>query len=228
MEKVGSITIDEKAMRRALAAKAEGEQYIGLGDQMLDFGEASHFVNEEKSGKEFDIKLLNKSSSKTIKVQFNKLLSGIMDGYNALTEGTIDTDLEVTGTPNSVDMLVAYIEKNPIRLLSAKFKVDNEEQLDEPMKYVVENVFGSKSEKQHVPSKAQSADTNNPKVVDLALNNCVLSSNSTILMAIRPGRSLNLSLVFGAAVDATSALNKKADEAKETLAAAYVRSKTKA
>lgn len=227
-KKVGSMIIDDKTINRALAAKAEGSTYIGLGDPMVDFGEATHFVDEKDSGKDFDIKFVNNSTTKTIKVQFNKLLSGILEGCQALKEGAIDTDLKVSGTPNSVDMLVAYVDKNPIRLLSAKFKVDDEDQLDEPMKYIVENVFGSRDEKQYVPSKAQSANTNNPKVVDLELNKCVLSDKSTIVLGIRPGRSLNLSLVFGAALDTANALNKKFDEAKDTMAVAYVRSKNKA
>lgn len=225
MKKVGKMTIDEKAFDKALAAKAEGQKYVGASDPLLDFGKASSFVREGESGKKFSIKLTNKSADKSIGIQLNKIIGGIREGYNLLANGAIDNDLIVVGTPNNASMLAAYLESNPSRVLSVKFKVDDEEQLDEPIVFVKDNLFGSVHTESRVPSDEQSQETNNPKNAEITgLGDWLCSDKSTLLYKVRPGRSVNVIITFGASVDTAKALCTKAEDAQVTVAAALLRS----
>lgn len=228
MSKVGDIVITGENIKRAAGARAEGQSYIGLDDSMLDFGRAQSFLDETKSEKRFSLKLKNSSAEKTIYIQFNNTLCGVKSGCHLLKDGAIDTDLTVTGTPNKAELLAAYLGATPTRLMSAKFNVDDAEQLDEPIKMIVETPFGSPDERQRVPSEEQSQGTNNPKMSEITdFSNWICGSKSTIIYGIRPGRTVNLSLVFGASADTTHYLDQKADEAAVNAAAAYARAKAK-
>jgi hypothetical protein len=84
-------------------------------------------------------------------------------------------------------------------------------------------VFGNPDTESITPSLKHSENTNNPNVVDI--DECVdwlCSSKSTILYGIRPGRTVNLTINFGASLDTAHYLNTKAVEARQTLAAAIL------
>lgn len=222
MAKIGSMTIDDKEMREALAAGAD-TGYIGVGDALLHFGKADSFCDEGKSQKNFGIKLVNKGT-KTIYVQFNELISGLEKDFNVLAEGTVATDLTVTGNPNSASMLAAFLKANATRVNSIKFKVDDADQLDEPIKLVKVDVFGSKTYEQFIPSDEQSQDTNNPKMSEITdIVDWVCSDKSTLLYGIRAGRSVNLSITFGASVDNAHYVSEKAAQARKTVAIGYLK-----
>lgn len=227
MAKVGSVNIDEKAMQKALAAKAEGDNYTGAGDNLVNFGDASSFIDEDKTGKIFTLTIVS-TDVNTVKLQLNKILSGTLASHKLIKEGAVDTNVTCAGSPNSTDLLVAYLEKYPSRLRSIKFSVDNPEQLDEPIKLITDDVFGSQTTKQLIPSSFQSQDTQNPKMVELTsdvIEKWMISDKSTLSYGIHAGRTVTLTLKFGAAVDLPKALEGKAEEAKMTVAQAYVRSK---
>lgn len=227
-QKVGDIAITSENIKRAVAARAEGQNYVGLDDKMLDFGQAQSFLDEKSSEKRFTLKMKNTSATDTVYVQFNEILSGIQNGCNLLADGTIAETLSVTGTPNKADLLAKYLKSHASRLVFAKFNVDDAEQLDEPLKLYTETPFGTHSERQRVPSEEQSQGTNNPKMSEIKdFANWILSDKSTILYGVRPGRTVNLTLIFGASVDNAYYLNSKADEAAVNAAAAYSRAKGK-
>ncbi len=55
-------------VQRIVKTKAEGSNYIGVGDNLLDFGAANSFLKEDGCGKIFSINIANQSSSDDIKV----------------------------------------------------------------------------------------------------------------------------------------------------------------
>lgn len=220
-KKVGSIEIDEKSMQDALNANADGGTYIGAEDPLLEFGQASSFVDEDGTGKRVTIKISNTGDEDKV-VQLSDIIADCE--ATVLAEGTAD-GLTVKASPRKLDVLVNYLNKYPTRLRSIKLNVDEVGQLDEPLRYRMESPWKSFSEEERIPSSYQSQETNNPKMSEVAdIKDWVISDQSTILYNVRAGRTVTLSILFGASIDVCGALNKKAKEAKKTVAIAYARS----
>ncbi len=224
MAKIGSVEVSEKMIQDALAARAEGTGYTGAGDNLIDFGSASSFVDEDSSAKRFSLKITNKSEADEL-VQLNEIIAAI-DGASVIKEGEIKANLTAKGSPRSIELLKNYIGENPTRLRSIKLNVDNVEQLDQPLRYITETPFKTGVEEERIPSNYQSQDTNNPLMTEVSdVKDWVLSRFSTVAFKVGAGRTVNLSILFGAGIDLKKALDNKADEAAQTVAAAYVRSK---
>lgn len=224
MAKIGSVEISEKMVQDALNARAEGNGYTGAGDNMIDFGSASSFVDEDSSAKRFSLKITNKSA-KDVLLQLNEIIARI-EGSEVVKEGTVVENVTAKGSPRSIEILKNYIASNPIRLRSIKLNVDNVEQLDQPLRYIVETPFKTGVEEERIPSNYQNQDTNNPLMTEVTdIKEWVLSKFSTVAFKVGAGRTVNLSILFGASIDLKKALDKKAVEAAQTVANAYVRSK---
>ena len=212
-------------------ANADGSQenYVGLGDDMVNFGSADSFIDESDAAREFTMRITNNTST-TQKIQLNEILENVA-GHTLLKEGNIVTEGEddsavhmvAAGDPRSIDVLLEYIKKNPIRVRAIKFNVSSEQQLDEPLKYQTQTPFMTDSTIQKVPSTFQDQNTNNTKTVEVELKDWILGHSSTILYSIRSGVSVNLTFFFGASLDASKALEKKYNRAKATAAKFYAR-----
>ncbi len=230
-QKVGDIVFTSKEMKEALMANADGSQenYVGLGDDMVNFGSADSFIDESDAAREFTMRITNNTST-TQKIQLNEILENVA-GHTLLKEGNIVTEGEddsavhmvAAGDPRSIDVLLEYIKKNPIRVRAIKFNVSSEQQLDEPLKYQTQTPFMTDSTIQKVPSTFQDQNTNNTKTVEVELKDWILGHSSTILYSIRSGVSVNLTFFFGASLDASKALEKKYNRAKATAAKFYAR-----
>lgn len=224
---LGDIVFSSKEMKEALHANADGtsRNYVGLNDDLLNMGEAESFIDESEGAKVFSIRMVNNTES-IQKIQFNPILEKVAD-HNLLKEGNAvtvgDKHLTVAGDPRSVDVLLAYIASNPIRVRSIKFNVSDEGQLDEPMKFIQESAFVSAITKQVVPSNYQDQKTTNTKTVEVDFKDWILGNTSTILYSLRPGASVNLTLYFGASLDTAEALRKKHNRATRTAAEYFAR-----
>lgn len=224
MAKIGSVEISEKMVQDALNPRAEGNSYTGAEDNMIDFGSASSFVDEDSSAKRFSLKITNKSAEDVL-LQLNEIIAEI-EGSEVVKEGTVVENVTAKGSPRSIEILKNYIASNPIRLRSIKLNVDNVEQLDQPLRYIVETPFKTGVEEERIPSNYQNQDTNNPLMTEVTdIKEWVLSKFSTVAFKVCAGRTVNLSILFGASIDLKKALDKKAVEAAQTVAAYYVRIK---
>lgn len=223
---LGDIEITSKEMQEALKANADGSaSYIGLNDDMLDFGQAESFVDEADGAKEFTIRLINNADT-TQRIQFNEILENVTN-HHLLKEGDV-ADVEgkklvANGDPRSLNTLIALIKQTPMRIRSMKINVNDAAQLDEPIKYHCETPFKTSSTEQKIPSTYQDQNTNNVKTVEVSFKNWILGYDSTLLYAIRPGVTVNLTICFGASVSTASALRKKYSAAVSSAAAFYAR-----
>ena len=221
---VGDMELSQKDLNNALMANASGSSaYIGLGDQMLNLGDAESFMDEGDTSKVFTVNLVNKTSKKQ-KVQFNEIIDTIA-GHCLLKEGEVATDesgaLTCEGDPRRYDLLAALIKKTPIRVRSIKFNVSDASQLDEVLKYQTETPFETGNTKQVIPSTKQDQNTQNTKMVEVTLQDWQLAYDSTILYTIRPGVSVSMTIVFGASIDPSHALHAKYNDAKKSAASFY-------
>lgn len=222
----GDITLSPKDVDEALKARADGGDlnYIGLDDDMVNFGAAQSFVDEGDGEREFTMRLTN-NTLVTQKIQFNEILENVA-GHTLLQEGTVVTvgegasakTLTAEGDPRSIDMLLKYIKHCPTRVRSIKFNVSDEGQLNEPIKYQKETPFMTGSTEQRIPSTYQDQKTNNTKTVEVEFKNWILGFDSTILYAIRSGVSVSMTFRFGASLDTANALRKKFNAAVVTAA----------
>ncbi len=221
MPKVGSMVIEDAKLQEALHADAEGGSYTGAGDNLVDFGGAKSFVDEDKTGKRVNIKIKNVSEEdKTIRL--NDILENPA-GSILLTDGTND-GLTVKSSPRNYAVVRSYLESHPTRIRSIKFNADEAVQLDEPLKYVKETPWMTSTTEERIPSTFQSQDTNNPKMSEVNdIADWMLCDTSTILYTIQAGREVTLTFTFGGSFDAAYALGKKAHDAEMTVARAYIR-----
>lgn len=223
MKKVGSIEIDDSLLQKAMQAKAEGSTYTGAGDNMVDFGKAATFINEDESAKRVNI-VLHNTGDKDCDIQFNDVLEAVKDAH-LLKEGAIEgvTGMTAKGSPRSCDVLVKYLHSCPTRIRAIKLNAENQSQLDFPIRYRTENPFTKNAvEVERIPSNYQSQDTNNPNMVEVRdIAGWQLSDLSTIIYTVGAGQKVTMSILFGASLDIAGALSKKADDAALTVAAAY-------
>lgn len=215
---LGDIEISPKEMQEALHANADGgdPNYIGLNDDTLNLGEAKSFVDEGDANRVFTVRITN-GTAVTQKIQFNKILEDAAN-HTLLAEGdivTVDSSHKLTceGDPRSFDVLKELIKNTPIRVRSIIFKVSDNSQLSEPLKYRKETPFMTGSTEQLIPSTFQNQNTNNTKTVEVSMKKWILGYDSTILYAIRSGVSVDMTINFGASFDPANALRKKYDAA---------------
>ena len=222
MKQVDSVKIDDALLEKAMGAKAEGQTYTGAGDNMVDFGSARSFMNEDDSAKRVNIVLKNASQA-DVDIQFNDILENVASA-NILREGTIITDVTAKGSPRSCDVLAKYIHVCPIRIRAIKLNAKYATQLDYPLRYRTENPFTKNAvEVERIPSNYQSQDTNNPNMVEVKdITGWQLSDLSTILYTVGAGQEVTVTILFGAALDIAGALGKKAEDAALTVAQAYL------
>ena len=221
--KLGDIVFSSKEMKDALHANADGAManYVGINDDMVNFGEAESFVDESEGSKEFSLRITNGSQA-TQKLQFNEIIENVA-GHALLKEGQIAEGLTAEGDPRSIDALIAYILANPTRVRSVKLNVSEEGQLDEPLKFIRETPFMTSVTKQTVPSTYQTQNTTNTKTVEVDLKDWILGNSSTILYSVRAGVSVNMTFCFGASLDTAEALRKKHARATKTAASFFAR-----
>lgn len=223
---LGDIQISNKELQEALKANADGSvQYIGLNDDMLNFGDAESFVDEGDASREFTIKLTNTTVAAQ-KIQFNDMIAGTISGHTLLAEGdvvSVDSSHKLTceGDPRSFDVLKALIKETPLRVREIRFNVSDASQLDEPIKYHVETPFMTGTTKQLVPSNFQDQNTQNTKTTVVPFKDAILGYDSTLSYVIRAGVTVTMVLRFGASVDAANALRKKHAAAVATAARFY-------
>lgn len=224
MKKVGSVVLDDALIEEAMGAKAEGQTYTGAGDNLVDFGSATSFMNEDMSAKRVNIVIDNQSQN-DVDVQFNDILENVTGtNVHMLAEGTIATGVTAKGSPRSCDVLKKYVHINPTRIRSIKLNASDQAQLDYPLRYRTENPFTKNAtEIERIPSNYQSQDTNNPKMVEVKdIADWQLSDLSTILYTVGAGKKVTITILFGASMDIAGALGKKAKDAAVTVAAAYL------
>lgn len=226
--KFGDINVSDEKLRDALAGKAEGEGagYVGQNDSLVDFGRANSFVDETKSEKRFNMVIKNLSNSDDKKIVLFPGSKTSFTGASIVSDGNFLMDnstpvLNASGKPGSIAALQAYVKNNPTRLCRIEMKVDNEAQLDESILFRETSPFKSDVEYLRTPSDYISSDTNNPKAVSIdEVNGMVLSDTTEMETTIRAGRTITLSFVFGASMDMTKAINRKADAAADSAASA--------
>ena len=223
MKQVGSVKLDDALLEKAMGAKAEGQTYTGAGDNMVSFGAAKSFMNEDDSARRVNIVLKNNSQA-DVDIQFNDILENV-SGAQLLKEGTIITDVTAKGSPRTCDVLTKYVHVCPIRIRSIKLNAKNAAQLDYALRYRTEDPFTKNAvEVERIPSNYQSQDTNNPNMVEVKdLTDWQLSDLSTLIYTVGAQQEVTVTILCGASIDIAGALGKKANDAALTVAAAYLR-----
>lgn len=221
-KKVGSVVVDDSLLEEAMKQKAEGQTYTGAGDNLIDFGSARSFMNEDDSAKRVNIVLKNDGNT-DVDIQFNDILEAVEDA-EMLKEGTIVENVTAKGTPRSCDVLAKYIHVCPTRIRSIKLSAKETSQLDKPLRYIQENPFTKHAiEVERIPSNYLSSDTNNPNMVEVRdISEWQLSDLSTIVYTVGAKQEVTVTILFGASLDIAGALSKKAKDAAMTVAAAYL------
>ena len=225
MKKVGSVVINDQLLEEAMQAKAEGSTYTGAGDNLVNFGAANSFINEDESAKRVNIVLENKGDA-PVDVQFNSILEEVADA-KLLKEGTIVANVTAKGSPRTCDVLSKYVHICPTRIRCIKLNAVDASQLDYPIRYRLENPWTKNAtEVERIPSNYQSQDTNNPNMVEVKdIADWQLSDLSTIIYTVGAGQKVTVSILFGASIDLASGLTKKAKDAALTVAAAFAAQK---
>lgn len=236
MKKVGSIPVSDALMQEALAGKAEGGNYFGAGDNMLDFGKGKSFIDEEDSAKTFQIILTNtgtEAASISLCPASENVAANIKssDGVAVdciMKEGVIlnseTKKLSAKGTPRSIDEFVKFIRNHPTRILSFRIKVDKLDQLDEALVMRSETPWQTAVEERRVPVDYQTEKDNYPNIVKINdVRGWMLSCDTTLLYKVQAGSSVTLTFYCGASLDTTKALVNKASEAETNAAVLYAR-----
>lgn len=208
--------INRSNVQQVVRRKAEGGNYIGVGDNLLDFGSANSFLKEDNSGKIFSINITNKSESELAVALFAGNFaegSSYLGSAKVVKDGEIVTNLSAKGTPEKIEALSAYMRANPSRLKAIKVKTDDEAQLDYAITYKSVSPFKSPVTEERIPSQYASSKDQNSKVIELTDIDWLLGADNILLTTIGAGRSVVLTLVFGASLDTEKGLQNKAREA---------------
>lgn len=214
VRKIGSMPINESALSQAFKGRAEGTGYSGAGDNLLDFGKATSFINEGNAGRVFTYTIANASSS-DVDVCLNPGSQAVETGSFAAADGTITTSVTGSGRPSSIAKFLNYAKHNPTRIKGIQIQVSNEAQLANPIRFKTINPFKAvDSEEERIPTNYQNPADSNTKLVEISdVEGWGVSDESQLYLTVGAGYSVTVTLVCGASFDAAKALNKKADEA---------------
>jgi hypothetical protein len=237
--KVGSMTLDARDLQEAAANNANGvEAYTGAGDTSIEFGRANSFIDEGNSLREVIQKISNPSA--------NDVIVALCPGYygtaaNIIGEGNVAADfiiadgtqtsgadatlktLTVSQSPSKVVDLLGYAGKAPMRILRAKLKVDNVEQLEEPLYYRDNNPFGLQGEDRVFPSSTKDDSQSDEKTAVIPNMNWQFDGTHIITYKIKAGRSVTITWGIGATQNPTQELERKYRKAKQYVASATVK-----
>lgn len=208
--------INRSNVQQVVRRKAEGGNYIGVGDNLLDFGSANSFLKEDNSGKIFSINISNTGASELAVALFAGNFvegSSYLSGAKIVKDGEIVSNVNAKGTPEKIEALSAYMKANPSRLKAIKVKTDDEAQLDYAITYKSVSPFKSPTTEERIPSQYASSKDQNSKVIELTDIDWILGADNILLTTIGAGRSVVLTLVFGASLDTEKGLQNKAREA---------------
>jgi len=226
MNKVGSLDISGvDVTTKLLENKAQGSNYIGAGDDMLDFGKSSSFIQEDKTGYSFQIILKNTHATAAKTVEISKGLVAA-DGAIALKDGTTDS-VQIAGHPQKSEMLSALLEMSVVRINQIRVKTDDEAQFDEALRYAKQTPYGIGAEELRIPATYQNASDNKNVVIISDVQDWILGGDRKLSYTVRAGRSVTLTFIMGGAINLASALETKANNAKENIALAYARTARK-
>ena len=213
--------INRQNVQQVVRRKAEGSNYIGVGDNLLDFGSAKSFLQEDNAGKIFSINISNTGASELAVALFAGNFaegSSYLGSAKVVKDGEIVADLNAKGTPEKIEALSAYMKANPSRLRAIKVKADDEAQLDYAITYKSVSPFKSPITEERIPSQYASSKDQNSKVIELTDIDWILGADNILLTTIGAGRSVVISLVFGASLDTEKGLQNKAKEAMQNAA----------
>jgi hypothetical protein len=240
--KVGSMRLTDAELQAAMKRKAEGANYIGAGDNILDFGKGSSFIDEANTGKMFGLMLKNtgandilvaicpgfRNEAAKIKTSAGNAVDAIItDGTVTVGSGGDAKTLVITGTPREVGVLLGYVKNNPTRISALSVKVSDPGQLDEPFILRTETPWEVAREVQVIPSNYLNQSDSNQTLAKIEdLSDWKLSDMDFLIYRVRAGKTVNLTFTFGASHDLAKGLNKKAGDAKMNVASAYL-SRTK-
>ena len=210
-----SVPLTPEMLEKAKMGLAEGSGYTGAGDCLIEFKQASSFLNETDSARVYTVTISNASANDKLIDIFGGQIQSLLTGYTALVDGTIDTNITGSARPSSVAAFNAYVNANPTRLRKIQLKVDNVAQNSEAFLYRVYDPFKNQyDEDERIPQNYQSTNDYNAQIIEIAdLAGWEFQPMSALLYKVQAGRTVTITMVCGASFDAARALNRKADEA---------------
>lgn len=211
--------------------------YTGFGDDMVDFGgnDSGHFGNEIASSRRFTIAII--SSIVTEKQALlcpsydPSLPAGNVNGA-PIAEGVIvtvgATTMQTNGSPKSITNLLAFIDKNPCRLIGMKIVSNVADQLAKQITIQRKSPFATLQDEFIDLASYTKEESNNDKMVTIRGLNYQFDNQTEIRLpvpasdGVTPVRT-TVTLYFGAVLNTASALNKKSNKAGNHPAVAQIR-----
>jgi hypothetical protein len=239
LQRLSSVQGEEGDNFEGDEAGFEGDNYVGLEDDHLDFGgHGKSFLNEERSSITFAFKLQNATAAKKIVALTPTYLGTAasiatatgetVDGI--LTDGAIITNL--TGTAGNSKLTIAglqsFVKQNPTRILEMTIVSNDTSTFEENITYQHLSPFRT-LQNNRIPLtdyiKPEQYNTKKAIVTigrdypDVQLNDqtAILLPIGGTDMVATTGIILNINLRLGAILNNSGALNKKATRADKVM-----------
>lgn len=221
----------QAAASRAGFGNANGDNYSGLGDRAIDFGNGASFL-DENSG-EITITLASTAASNTkiaICPGYFANAADIKDENGVavgaiLADGVIVAGVSCACSPKSAKDMLGFLFSNPGRIVGVKVAVDDVSQLDHPLYYRNLSPFKNMGDDRRIPASYKSENQQNEKIAtikDLASAGWIFGANSVLLYELAANRKATITLYFGAIASAQKQLEVSAKDGRAFLAQAAV------
>lgn len=132
--------------------------------------------------------------------------ASVKDGAGAavdaiIKEGTViataTKTVTATGKPKSIDEFLKFIKLNPTRITGMKISVDDTEQFGQDILVRKESPFRDLGFKTISPSTYQNSMQNNPKLIEIPLDDMQFDSQTSVVTTIMAGRTMTVTFFIG-------------------------------
>jgi hypothetical protein len=205
----------------------EGEEnfdgYDGFNDDMLDFGGAGRktFAQSINSSRVFTYNIKN-TTSDDVYVVLNPAYHGVSTPdavvlKQGLTEIAGGLGIVGTGSPKSIDNLIAFIRNNPALLRGFKVKAKNDASSLEQILTVKEfSPFRDLESREIALSVYQDEHTYQEKVVTVP-EEIYMSNQTELTILVKGGEELTITWLFDTILNNAAALKQKHQRAKSNV-----------
>lgn len=213
--------------------------YTGYGDDMVDFGgdgNNSHFGAEIISQRRFTITLINnflvEKQALICPSYAPSLPAGNANGAPILDGAFITVGADTataSGSPKTIAELLAFISKNPTRLIGMKITSNVTDQLAKQVVVQRKSPFATLQDEFIDLASYTREEANNDKMVTVRGLNYQFDEQTEIRFPMAAGTGAGnpsrttITLYFGAVLNTASGLNKKSARAGNNPAVAQVR-----
>lgn len=131
------------------------------------------------------------------------------DAVDGILSDALIADVIVTGKPKTVKELLAFINRNPSRIVEIKMLVSDSAQFENPINVRKLSPFSELGSEDIVPSNYKNTQQFDDKRVEMKFTDLQIDDQTVMIYTINPGVTVTLNFFISGVLNTAAALNSK-------------------